>query len=146
MALHSTGSASPTSHLGPGSPFDGGGAFYLADVLDQLGDDIAGRCAWDTEPWATLRQQLVAAGDPPAPPIAGTTFNVRRWHCCSACSQSAQLPVRAFLPPVGVCLLPHVCRDGSSSIVIKGGLPKPTSCLRGGMPSSSSEQTITAMH
>lgn len=85
LALHSTGSASPTSHLGPGSPFDGGGASYLADVLDQLGDDIAGRCAWDTEPWATLRQQLVAAGGPPAPPTAGTTFNVRRWHCCSAC-------------------------------------------------------------
>lgn len=46
----------------------------MADVVDQLGDDIAARCWWDTEPWAAMRQQLAAAaGQLSAPPMP---FNV----------------------------------------------------------------------
>ena len=74
-----TGAGTPTSILGPASPFQQGCGTYLADVVDQLGDSIVARCWWDTEPWAAMRQELAAAAGQQntAPP---PTFNVSGTH------------------------------------------------------------------
>lgn len=70
-----TGMGTPTSILGPSSPFQSVSGTYMADVVDQLADSIVARCWWDTEPWAAMRQELAAAaaGQASAAPMS---FNV----------------------------------------------------------------------
>ena len=85
-----TGAGTPTSILGPGSPFQGGSSTYLADVVDHLGDSIVARCWWDTEPWAAMRQELAAAGGQPTAPLP-PTFTVSGTHSPSLHSQTLML-------------------------------------------------------
>ena len=92
-----TGAGTPTSILGPSSPFQAGSSTYLADVVDQLGDSIVARCWWDTEPWAAMRQELVAAAGQPTA-VLPPTFNVSGTHSPSPQLQVLTLRHHVSLP------------------------------------------------
>jgi hypothetical protein len=69
----------------------------MANVVDQLGDSIAARCWWDTEPWAATRQALAAAaGQPSAVP---PSFHVSMWHPLPR--HAMQFPASRHHKPVG---------------------------------------------
>lgn len=61
-----TAGASPRSVLGGGDA-----AAYLADLVDQLGDDCAHSCYWQTNYWSSLRQLARPL------PSVDTSFQVR---------------------------------------------------------------------
>lgn len=49
---------------------------YMADVVEQMGDDVARRCYWDWGPWSDLARVWRPLDKPP-PPATHVTFKAR---------------------------------------------------------------------
>lgn len=108
------GVGTPRSTLGPGSPLDDSRGAYIADVVDQLGDDIAARCWWDIEPWAAMRQQLAAAAGQPSPtPMSFTRIMTQ---AAAAEDNVRWSRVLAGLAHSATTLCPASCRHGCEYI------------------------------
>ena len=52
---------------------------YIADVVEQMGDDVARRCYWDWGPWSDLARVWRPLHKPP-PPATHITFKARAGH------------------------------------------------------------------